>query len=325
VVAGFSLGATNTVDGDARLIDADLDDGVTWASDIYVAFNTQIVVQTTGITPTQKGFLTAWIDFDGDGQFENNQERIFLGRQLVNGVNNLPAIRIPANATAGTTYARFRFASTPIDSPVGAAADGEVEDWQITLRANPYTNPNNRLDVSGDGFVSPIDALQVINYLNAFGTTILTVPPTMTMPPYLDVNGDGVISPLDALQVINFLNAGSGEGEAEGEGGSDLWLSAAATPEKSQVSDGPTAASSFATQSAASADAPRALPKTNHSVSLADFVTKPRSMGPSWGSIFDDPAVIETEELLDLLASDQSDQKLSDRIDWDGIDPEFWN
>jgi hypothetical protein len=60
-------------------------------------------------------------------------------------------------------------------------------------------------------------------------------------------------------------------------------------------------------------------------VSLADFVTKPRSMGPSWGSIFDDPAVIDTEELLDLLASDQSEQQLSDQIEWDGIDPEFWN
>ena len=325
VVAGFSLGATNTVDGDARLIDADLDDGVTWDSDIYVAFNTQIVVQTTGITPTQKGFLTAWIDFDGDGQFENNQERIFLGRQLVNGVNNLPAIRIPANATAGTTFARFRFASTPIDSPIGAATDGEVEDWQITLRANPYQNPNNRLDVSGDGFISPIDALQVINYLNAFGTTILTVPPTMTMPPYLDVNGDGVISPLDAVQVINFLNAGSGEGEAEGEGGGDLWLSATAMPENGQASGGPTASSSVGIQTMASVATPRGLSKTDHSVSLADFVTKPRSMGPSWGSIFDDPAVIETEDLLDLLASDQTDQKLSDRIEWDGIEPDFWN
>jgi hypothetical protein len=48
-------------------------------------------------------------------------------------------------------------------------------------------------------------------------------------------------------------------------------------------------------------------------------------MGPSWGSIFDDPAVIETEDLLDLLASDQTDQKLSDRIEWDGIEPDFWN
>jgi hypothetical protein len=75
----------------------------------------------------------------------------------------------------------------------------------------------------------------------------------------------------------------------------------------------------------ASVATPRGLSKTDHSVSLADFVTKPRSMGPSWGSIFDDPAVIETEDLLDLLASDQTDQKLSDRIEWDGIEPDFWN
>lgn len=147
----------------------------------------------------------------------------------------------------------------------------------------------------------------------------------MTMPPYLDVNGDGVISPLDAVQVINFLNAGSGEGEAEGEGGGDLWLSATAMPENGQASGGPTASSSVGIQTMASVATPRGLSKTDHSVSLADFVTKPRSMGPSWGSIFDDPAVIETEDLLDLLASDQTDQKLSDRIEWDGIEPDFWN
>lgn len=36
-------------------------------------------------------------------------------------------------------------------------------------------------------------------------------------PPYLDVNGDERVSPVDALLVINFLNANRGASEGEGE------------------------------------------------------------------------------------------------------------
>jgi len=38
-------------------------------------------------------------------------------------------------------------------------------------------------------------------------------------PPFYDVNGDHFVSPIDALLVINYLNArGNGEGDGEGEG-----------------------------------------------------------------------------------------------------------
>ena len=89
----------------------------------------------------------------------------------------------------------------------------------------------NNLDVNADGFVSPIDALQVINYLNSGKPRTLTLPVNQPLPPYVDVNGNGEVSPLDALLVINFLNAartrgGSGEGEfsqgEEGEFGGSL-------------------------------------------------------------------------------------------------------
>ena len=35
--------------------------------------------------------------------------------------------------------------------------------------------------------------------------------------PYTDVTGDGVVSPIDALQVINFLNSKHTSGGGEGE------------------------------------------------------------------------------------------------------------
>jgi hypothetical protein len=91
---------------------------------------------------------------------------------------------------------------------VGGSGGGSGEGW---------TNPSNRFDVNNDGFVSPIDALLVINSLNAGGSRPLGGEGEAGKI-YFDVNSDGAISPVDALQVINVLNSGSGEGEAEGEG-----------------------------------------------------------------------------------------------------------
>jgi len=73
----------------------------------------------------------------------------------------------------------------------------------------------NPMDVNGDGKVSPIDALMVINGLNASGPQRGPNIPNIR----LDVNQDKVISPVDALLVVNFLNFhGEGEGEGAGEG-----------------------------------------------------------------------------------------------------------
>ncbi|HND55730.1 MAG TPA: dockerin type I domain-containing protein, partial [Pirellulaceae bacterium] len=74
-------------------------------------------------------------------------------------------------------------------------------------------NPTLPLDVSGDGFVSPADALLIVNALNApaggeLGTTSFA---------YLDTNNDGFITPQDALLIVNHLNSlasSNGEGES---------------------------------------------------------------------------------------------------------------
>ncbi len=60
-----------------------------------------------------------------------------------------------------------------------------------------------------DGAVTPLDALVVINHLNAHGASM----PDGT-PPSIDVNHDNQASPLDALLVINHINSGRGEGES---------------------------------------------------------------------------------------------------------------
>jgi hypothetical protein len=105
---------------------------------------------------------------------------------------------------------------------MGFASDGEVEDYQFFADSTDWHNRAISLDVNKDSFVTPIDALLVINYLNEnFGNGTGELPPRSAAdagtPPLVDVNDDGFVTSIDALRVINYINKPSGEGEAEGE------------------------------------------------------------------------------------------------------------
>jgi Tol biopolymer transport system component len=93
---------------------------------------------------------------------------------------------------------------------------GDTELRISNLRA--WQNPVGPLDSTQDTFITPRDALVIINTLNALGRRELTTPTSQNDLPehYFDVNGDHFVSPLDALLVINYLTglSGSGEGEA---------------------------------------------------------------------------------------------------------------
>ncbi len=89
----------------------------------------------------------------------------------------------------------------------------------ITFNQSIYQNPVDRYDVTADGHVSAIDALRILNLINArandatpFSVSELTTPP----PDYYDVNGDGFITTLDVLQVINELNKRDTSGATAG-------------------------------------------------------------------------------------------------------------
>jgi hypothetical protein len=65
-------------------------------------------------------------------------------------------------------------------------------------------------DVNGDGLLTPLDALLVINQLNATGGGPLAVPrEPATFYSAPDVDNNGQLTPLDALLVINKLEAGA--------------------------------------------------------------------------------------------------------------------
>lgn len=97
---------------------------------------------------------------------------------------------------------------------VPSTAAGSLE---LRIRDNDlpaWHNAASTMDVNGDSFVSPLDALLVINFLNQVGTADLSSQTQADTPIYIDTNDDQFVSPIDALRVINYLNQSR---PAEGE------------------------------------------------------------------------------------------------------------
>lgn len=91
-----------------------------------------------------------------------------------------------------------------------------TERLRVIKDDTPYHNDANPMDVDGDGAVTPLDPLIIINHINNRG--IGTVDSGEgELGGDLDVDGDGRVSPLDILIIINELNSrrnSSGQGSS---------------------------------------------------------------------------------------------------------------
>ncbi len=120
--------------------------------------------------------------------------------------------RISGGVIANKSYALAAGNSNPqgiADPPgedeqvVASEASLVVNEQYVNPDINPSYNSFDATDVNGDGATSPLDALIVINRLNASRKgQALSSDAWM----FDDVSNDGAISPLDALLVINQLN-----------------------------------------------------------------------------------------------------------------------
>jgi hypothetical protein len=124
-----------------------------------------------------------------------------------------------ATAVSGSYVLRLAATASGIHDLAENALTAEAED-AFRVSANDgsglWQNAAEPCDVTGEGHVTPLDVLSVINYINANpGHTSLPAAPALP-PPFYDVNGDDEATSLDALLVINHINANPpGSPEAE--------------------------------------------------------------------------------------------------------------
>ena len=164
------LGASVDPEGDglpglaATGDDADVgddEDGITIFGDLNPGNFGYLEVATTNVTGAP-GYLSGWIDFNGDGDWADAGEQLVLesgaGSGLALEIDAGSDVRtdvsfvVPSNARLGDTYARFRFSSSLDLSYTGSAEDGEVEDYLVTIApftAGSVVQTGNRVSVFG--------------------------------------------------------------------------------------------------------------------------------------------------------------------------------
>lgn len=134
--SGLHLGALIDAEGDGQpSVGADGDDLDGLDDEDGIAFTSLLMAGTQAsldATLTQAGLLNAWVDFNADGDWDDAGEQIFVDAALAGGVNSL-SFAVPADAAVGDTYARFRLDSGGGLTPYGPAADGEVEDYLVSI------------------------------------------------------------------------------------------------------------------------------------------------------------------------------------------------
>ena len=88
---------------------------------------------TIDVIASQDGYLDAWIDFNGNGDWSDSEDHIYAAELLIVGSNSL-TFTVPASAGPNlTTYARFRFSMQGGLDFRGAIDNGEVEDYRVRI------------------------------------------------------------------------------------------------------------------------------------------------------------------------------------------------
>ncbi|MGQ0699247.1 MAG: choice-of-anchor Q domain-containing protein, partial [Panacagrimonas sp.] len=110
------------------------------------------------VSTNGSGFLSAWLDINGDGDFDDAIDVLTLDAPLNSGF--MLTFNLPANASAGTSYLRLRVCTElgSCNTPRGVAKDGEVEDFVVTLLPRPSFLLGVTKDGTGAGTVTSTPA-----------------------------------------------------------------------------------------------------------------------------------------------------------------------
>ncbi len=147
ILPGFMLGTKQDFETDGRpsitatgddnfpTVVSDDEDGLVSINLVQGLPQGAITFQVTNST-SLKGYVQAWIDFNGNGSFADIGDQILTNYVPVNGTNTNVPFNIPAGSAPGITYARLRYSVDRNLGPNGHNRAGEVEDYQLTIFSN---------------------------------------------------------------------------------------------------------------------------------------------------------------------------------------------
>lgn len=205
--SGITLGSTRDTETDGQpTASADGDDANGTDDEEGVSFDVSPATGTTTtvtVNVSAAGKLDAWIDFKADGDWADTGEQVFASEPLSAGKNVL-SLTTPAEAQEEGTFARFRVSAAGGLAPTGAASDGEVEDYRVTVidgdtdddgmtdafeNAHEGLDPNDPNDADDDEDEDSLDNLGEFN--------------AGTDPNDPDSDGDGIGDALDDDPAVN--------------------------------------------------------------------------------------------------------------------------
>ena len=197
--------SSNAAGDDVSNLPLDDENGVQFTGPIIVGAASATVTVTVENAPNGAK-LDAWVDFNADGTFD-------AGDQIADSVTvsegvNIVTFSVPSIAAAGNTFARFRLSTVGDLGPTGAAADGEVEDYHVTITdsASPadvgtldtqhYIPPFYAVSGLGSSFIgnqylslsTPETGLIEVNITNASGTVNETVRISKSTPALINLS-----------------------------------------------------------------------------------------------------------------------------------------
>lgn len=120
-------------DGDDIGTGGDDEDGVTFPT------LTQGATSSLTLVASAPGYLNAWIDWNGDGDWDDivdGESEQIATNVLLNGGSNSLSVDVPASAVVSPTYSRFRFSHDRNLTYTGSASDGEVEDYVLAIASS---------------------------------------------------------------------------------------------------------------------------------------------------------------------------------------------
>lgn len=155
----------------------DADNGIASLPTLIPGSTQNFTVTSTG----NNAVLNYFFDFNNNGSFTDAGESFTT---TLTTTSQSVSVTVPAGATVGTTFARFRISTAGGLTSVGAANDGEVEDYQVTVNS-PNTAPTLGGSVSNQ-------AVNDTATISPFSTLTVTDPDTQSMSAIVRIN-NGIV------------------------------------------------------------------------------------------------------------------------------------